>query len=378
MMKGFNKWILIAASFLLCVQAVSAFSVSSVTIDPSGSLTPGTPVTVSYKIDFQSGTGSTTFSSSNDMQMSTDLTSPKWTYTILLDGVENPRQPTGGKALTITGFELSYKSGVEESVRVTLEGTAPTVDKTTDKTIVKIQEIDSSNAPITSSIVEKKATIINTGEITAAISARTNDLQSFRSQIDEKAALGVDTSNAESKYNEAKSKIDAATALPSSQYATQTTYLTDAGTAITDGGKALEKAWAEYEVADAQTPINNVDAVIAWFKGNQSTANDVNLPPIITKRELAVGYITNANDEIANGNYAQARTKAEEAYAKGNESYNDALTLQNKILKSGWFPSITLPSIGGSVFIIIGIIVVVVAIVGIVIYRKRSRWDELG
>jgi len=375
-MKGFNKWILIAASFLLCIQAVSAFSVSSITIDPSGDLTPGTPVTVSYKIDFQSGTGSTTFSSSNDMQMSTDLANPKWTYTILLDGVENPRQPTGGKALTITGFELSYKSGIEESVRVTLEGTAPTVTTTTDKTIVKIQEIDSSNAAITSSIVEKKAKVINTGEITAAISARTNDLQSFRSQIDEKAALGIDTSNAESKYNEAKSKIDAATALPSSQYTTQMTYLTDAGTAITDGGKALEKAWAEYEVANAQTPINNVDAVIAWFKGNSSTANDVNLPTIITKRELAVGYISSANDEIANGNYAQARTKADEAYAKGNESYNDALTLQKK-LSSGWsFPA--LPSIGGSVFIIIGIIIVVVVIVGIVIYRKRSRWDELG
>jgi hypothetical protein len=162
MMKRFNKWILIAASFLLCVQAVSAFSVSSVTIDPSVSLTPGTPVTVSYNIDFQSGTGSTTIPSANDIQMSTDLTNPKWTYTILLDGVENPRQSTGGNVLTITGFELSYKSSVEESVRVTLEGTVPTVDKTTDKTIVKIQEIDSSNAAITSSIVEKKATIINT------------------------------------------------------------------------------------------------------------------------------------------------------------------------------------------------------------------------
>jgi len=377
MMKGFNKWVLIAVSFLLCVQAVSAFTVSSVNIDPSGALTPGTPVTVSYKVDFQSS-GSTTFSSSNDLQMSTDLEKPKWTYTILLDGVENPRQPTGGKSLTITGFELSYKSGVEESLRVTLEGTTPTVDKTTDKTIVKIQEIDSGNSPITSSIVEKKVSVINTAEIASAISARTSDLQSFRSQIDEKAALGIDTSAAESKYNDAKSKIDAARALPSNQYTTQTTYLADAQTAITDGGKALDKAWAEYEVANAQTPINNVDGVIAWFKGNQSTANDVNLPTIITKREVAVGYISNANDEIANGNYAQARVKAEDAYNKGNESYNDALTLQNKLMKSGWFPSITLPNLGGAVFIIVGIIVVVIVIVGIVIYRKRSRWDELG
>ena len=374
-MKGFNKWVLIAVAFLLCVQAVSAFTVSSVTVTPAGDLTPGTAVTVSYKVDFQSS-GSTTFSSSNDLQMTTDLANPKWTYTILLDGVENPRQPTGGKSIMLTGFELSYKSGVEESIRVTLEGTAPSVDKTTDKSIVKIQELDSSGSIITSSIVEKKASVINTAEVTGAISARTNDLQSFRSQIDEKAALGIDTSAAESKYNDAKSKIDAARALPSNQYSTAQTYLTDAQTAITDGGKAIDKAWAEYEVANAQTPITNVDVVIAWFKGNQSTANDVNLPTIITKREVAVGYISNANDEIASGNYAQARVKAEDAYNKGNESYNDALALQKKV-SSGWtFPA--LPSIGGSVFIIIGIIVVVIVIVGIVIYRKRSRWDELG
>jgi hypothetical protein len=375
MMKGFNKWVLITVSFLLCIQAVSAFTVSSVAIDPSGSLTPGTPVTVSYKVDFQSGTGSTTFSSSNDLQMTTDLEKPQWTYTILLDGIENPRQPTGGRTLTLTGFELSYKAGIEESVRVTLQGTAPSVTSTTEKTIVKIQEYDSSNSPIESTKYESKATIINTAEVATAISARTNDLQTFRSRIDEKSAMGIDTSGAEAKYNEAQSKIDAAKALPSSQYSTAQSYLTAAQTAITDGDKALDRAWAEYDVANAQIPINNVDGVIAWFKGNQSTANDAALPPIITKREVAVSYISTANDEIANGNYAQARTKAEEAFAKGNESYTDALVLQKK-LSSGW--SFSLPKIDGLIFIIIGVIVVVLVVVGIIVYRKRSSWDELG
>jgi len=374
MMKGFNKWVLITVAFLLCIQAVSAFTVSSITVDPSGSLTPGTPVTVSYKVDLQS-TGSTTFSSSNDLQMTTDLEKPQWTYTILLDGIENPRQPTGGRTLTITGFELSYKSGVEESVRVTMTGTAPNVDKTTEKTIIKIGEYDSGNSLITSTMVERKASVINTAEVATAISSRSNDLQTFRSHIDEKSALGIDTSAAESKYNDAKSKIDAARALPSSQYETAQSYITAAQTSITDGEKALNKAWAEYEVANAQIPINNVDVIIAWFKGNQSTANDTNLPTIITKREVAVSYITTANDEIANGNYDQARVKAQDAFNKGNESYNDALALQKK-LSSGW--SFSFPKIDGLVFIIAGIVVVVLVVVGVIIYRKRSRWDELG
>jgi len=374
-MKGFNKWVIITVAFLLCVQAVSAFTVSSVVIDPSGSLTPGTPVTVSYKVDFQSSSGSTTFSSSNDLQMTTDLEKPQWTYTILLDGIENPRQPTGGRTLTITGFELSYKSGVEESVRVTLQGTTPSVTTTGEKTIIKIGEYDSSNSLITSSVVEKKATIINTAEVATAISSRANDLQTFRSHIDEKSALGIDTSAAESQYNDAKSKIDAARALPSSQYSTAQSYLTAAQTSITAGEKALDKAWAEYDVANAQTPINNADVVIGWLKGNESTAKDVALPPILTKREVAVSYISTANDEIASGNYELARSKAEEAFAKGNESYTDALALQKK-LSGGW--SFSFPKIDGLLFIIAGVIVVVLVVVGVIIYRKRSRWDELG
>jgi len=84
---------------------------------------------------------------------------------------------------------------------------------------------------------------------------------------------------------------------------------------------------AQSEVDNANTPIANVDAVIGWFKGNQSTANNAELSPIQAKREIAVSYISTANDEISSGNYAQARSKAAEAFAKGNESYADALAL---------------------------------------------------
>jgi hypothetical protein len=32
----------------------------------------------------------------------------------------------------------------------------------------------------------------------------------------------------------------------------------------------------------------------------------------------------------------------------------------------------------GTLVIIAGVIIVVLAVVGLIIYRKRSRWDELG
>jgi len=109
--------------------------------------------------------------------------------------------------------------------------------------------------------------------------------------------------------------------------------LNAATTAINGGEIALDKAWAENEVAAAQATINNVDRIIAWFKSSPSTANDPQLPSIITKREVAVSYISNANANIVVGKYAQARQKAQDAFAKGNESCTEALARQKEYQK---------------------------------------------
>ena len=381
MMKGFTKCIILLIVLAMSIHVVSAFSVSTVSIDPSGDLIPGTPVTVSYKIDF-AGSGET-FPSEDSLQMITDLGTPKWTWTLLLNGVENPRPQAGGRMLELTGWDLSYQTkNVEESVRVTLEGTAPTVTATSNKTIIKLQETDSRSAVISSSVVEYTQLIVNTGEITTAISTANSNLQTFRAHIDEKAAMGIDTSAAEAQYNTASQKINAAQALPSSQFTAALNNLNAATTAITSGEKALDQAWAQNDVTNAHVPIDNTDKMIAYFMGNQSTAKDPKLELIKTKREAAASFISSANDNIANGNYAQARVKAADAYSKGNESYNDALTWQ-KQAESGWNPLAGFAGIG-SVFnsnillVIIGVIVVVLIVVGVIIYRKRSRWDELG
>jgi hypothetical protein len=377
-MKGLTKWIIIAFSLVFCIQGVSAFYVSSISIDPSGSLTPGQQVLVSFKIDF-TGDGGSTFPAGGELDLSTDLDKPKWTWTLLLDGVENPRPTETGRMLALSGFELSYPSKVEESVRITLEGTAPSVTQSTNKTIIKIQESDSNGNALTSSEIEKTTMVINTAEVSKSIDDQNGILEGYRSHIDEKAALGIDTIAAEAKYTEAKGKIDAARALPSTQYTQAYDDLKAAQTAIDDGEKALDRAWAENEVTNAQIPIDNVDKVIAWFKGNQSTASNSELPTIITKREVAVSYISTANDDISNGNYEQARSKAQDAFAKGNESYTDALTLQKKVM-SGFdlFGMIGGVFKSGILVIVVGVVVAVLVVVGLIIYRKRSRWDELG
>ncbi|MDD1695551.1 MAG: hypothetical protein LUQ54_01505 [Methanoregula sp.] len=369
-MKGLLKWTILILFLIVCIPPVFAFSVGSVSIDPSGSLTPATPVTVSFKIE-----NSGVFPSDNELQIFTDLDKPKWTYTVIVNGVENLRPVMGGRTLSISGFELSYKTSDQVSVRVTLEGVAPTVTQTSNKTLARITQYDGNNKAIPNSQVEYTAIVINTGEVASTISARAADLQVFRTHIDEKAVIGIDTAAAEAKYNEAKQKIDSARARPSTQYAAALGDLNAATATIAEGEKALDKAWAENEVTLAQVPINNVDAIISWFKGNSSTANDQQLPAIITKREVAVSYVSNANDDIADGNYAQARVKAQEAFSKGNESYTDALARQKQLL-SGW--TLPIPKIDGVVLIIFGIVAAVLIVVGVIIYRKRSQWDELG
>ena len=369
-MKGLMKWTVLILLLIVCIQTVSAISVASVTVDPSGSLTPGTPVTVQFKIE-----NSGVFPSGGEIQLFTDLDKPKWTYTIIVNGVENLRPVMGGRTLAISGFELSYKTSDEVSVRVTLEGVAPPVTQTSNKTLIRITEYDANGKAITSTQVEKTAQVINTEEVASTITLADSKLQEYRTHIDEKAALGIETSVAEAKYTEAQGKIDSARSRPSNQYGEALGDLTAATAAIKDGETALDKAWAEYEVGAAQVPINNVDAIIAWFKGNSSTTNDQQLPTIITMREVAVSYISNANDDIASGSYTQARQKAQDAFLKGNESYTNALARQ-KELSSGW--SIPFPKIGGSLFIIIGIVAVILIVLGVIIYRRRSRWDELG
>ncbi len=371
-MKGLLKWTILILFLIVCIQAVSAaISVPPITIDPSGSLTPGTPVTVTFRVD---NTGE--FPAGGEVRFYTDLDDPSWTYTIFVNDVEVSRAPAeGGKTLPITGFLLRYKPTDAVTIHATLEAVAPSVEKTSNKTVIRITEYDASGRPITTSQVEKTALVINTAEVASTIATKDADLQVYRTHIDEKAALGIDTSAAEAKYNEAETKITSARSRPSNQYGGALEDLAAAETAIKAGETALDKSWAEFEVAAAQVPITNVDAIIGWFKGNSSTANDQQLPTIITKREVAVSYVSNANDFIAEGNFAQARQKAQDAFLKANESYTEALARQKQLM-SGW--SLPIPKLNSTMLLIIGIVAVILVVVGVLIYRKRTRWDELG
>ena len=193
----------------------------------------------------------------------------------------------------------------------------------------------------------------------------------YRSHIDEKATMGIDTSVAEEKYTYAKQKLDSAGSRPSTQLLEALDEVDAAKAAISDGEKSLDKAWAENEVANAPVPIDNADAMIAWFKGNLSTANDPALAQVIAKRDSAANYLSVANDEIANGNYSGGWATAKEAWSMANESYTDALARRYYLVHACWGCGST--PLQKRVYIFAGIGLFVLLIAGIVLWKKKPK-----
>lgn len=134
------------------VQGVSAFTVSSINVIPAGVVNPNDPVTISYTVYAASGVA---FPSYDDLQFTTELDDPRWSYSISVNGVENVRPIVGGRTLTISGFELAYRNQDEVIVKVSLQGRVPlSAILGTSKTLIKIQELDSRGNVIPYSVVK--------------------------------------------------------------------------------------------------------------------------------------------------------------------------------------------------------------------------------
>jgi hypothetical protein len=145
------KIAIICCTLLFLVHGVLAFSVGSVSVNPSGNLYPGNSINVSYTVFAASGTA---FPAYDDLQFITELDDPTWMYSIAVNGVKNTRPFTGGKILTINGFELGYRNQDEVTVNVVLKGTVPAGSVLgSNETLVKIQELDARGYSIAYSAV---------------------------------------------------------------------------------------------------------------------------------------------------------------------------------------------------------------------------------
>jgi hypothetical protein len=180
---------------------------------------------------------------------------------------------------------------------------------------------------------------------------------------------------AQAKYNSASTALDKAGADIITAPTSVQSLLDSATQNINDANTALDQAWAQQSINQAKAMLGSVDGLITEFTVNDSLkTSDSRLVAIINKRDLAAQAISNANDLFTGSQYASARGKASDGLSLANQAWNLSLSLKTEL---GQGFSLGLPNLG-SLFPLFVVVAVVVIIAGVIIYRKRTRWDELG
>jgi|GEM_PF-3173464 len=162
------KWFLcVLILLILIIQSVSgAISVKNMVVSPSGDLvsgqSPPKQVSVSFAVNFVPE-GGMTFSSSNSLDMFTDLENARWSYSTMLDGNANPPLTSNGNSVDIDGWVLSYPSRRDLAILVNLTGEVPAVSATGKKTMVKVGVYNGGNEVYPGTAVIREANVILPG-----------------------------------------------------------------------------------------------------------------------------------------------------------------------------------------------------------------------
>jgi hypothetical protein len=321
--------------------------------------------------------GDQTFALGDTLDFYTQLDNAKWSISIVINGVDNPARTFGGKHATILGMDLAYVSTkYEVKVKFSMtDGVVPASFNTGDIILVRALELDSHSDQVGAAVF-KNGTVISTAALQTQLDSVKAKLTDLKNLIDEKASKNVDVAVAQQKYNAASSALDAAATKILTSPSEVNALLTSATNNINDANTALDKAEADQSLQQAKTTLASVDGLINEFTVNDSLkTTDSRLVAIINKRDLAAQAISNANDLFTTGSYPSARGKADEGLNLANQAWNLSLSLKTELGQGFSLPG--LPNLGA--FLPVLIVVVVVAIIaGVIIYRKKTQWDELG
>jgi hypothetical protein len=358
--------------------ASATISVGNIAITPSGDLVSGqTQSSATFTVLFGSS-GGYTFDSGNSLQMETELADPTWSYNVILDGIENPAKTENGPNIRISGWELSYPSDRTISLKVKVSGTAPVVTNSSEKILMRVRELGSGNTLVGSEVVKKKM-VLNPSTIGEVLGTESARLTSIRTELDQLAGSGLDLTTAEAKYGQATAYL---------QSAEKATDITRKQSDLSAAQKLLDEVEdmvvvmeAQHAISTAEGSIGQTEQLITYFKVNKSMGSDTRLMPIIARWEIAADKLSDARDLYTEGDYAEAADKAAEAASRGDEVLNDALALKDKVDSnplSGIASGLSGAVSGSLIMILIIIVIAVIVIVGIMLFRKRRKWDELG
>jgi len=360
MKANISRWIVLLLALVCVVQVASAFDIKTETVNPaSGALEPGQAVNARYVLTYEMDDREL---NDESFELSTGLQNPVWNINVYRGGVEIPIKKTGYYPV-LSEFEIDYDDADVE-LRIELRGMVPSTGNN-KVLITKIDHLRGDDVKDTHSVTRD---VVSSAQVAGSLSAQQQRLKDLKADMDEKAAEGVDVAAVQAEYNAASQALTSAASAGPSQAAS---YIATAKTDIDEATALLDKAWAQKSVADTGAAIESLDGMITYFVENRSMASDPQVVAIMTKRESAVQFYSQAQDNLNGENYPLARSKAADGLSKANEALADATALRERI-GEGF-------GLGGDLLLYIGIgIVIVLVVAGVVIYRKRTGWDELG
>jgi len=373
--------ILVSSLVILClVQACAALSSGGIVTNPTqvNALKPGDQITeVSGTINLPSS-GDMTFNPDDSVEFYTQLDGASWSVSIVINGIENPARTFGGTHATIGGFDLAYPTTNYQSVSLKFSmtgGTVPASFTNGNIILVRALEVDPQSNQV-SSAVYSNGTVINPEALQTQVANAKANIASLKADIDTKVAMGVNVDAAMQQYNAANTALNTASNDVISDPTSVEPLLDSITTDISQANTALDQAWADYSIQQAKAQLSSVDGLINEFTVNDSLkTTDSRLVAIINKRDLAAQAISNANDLFTTGSYPSARGKAGDGLNLANQAWNLSLDLKSELGKGFSLPG--LPNLGALLPVIV-VVLIVAAVAGVIIYRRRTSWDELG
>ena len=208
MKANISRWVILLLALACAVQGVSAFKVTKEEITPaSGDLEVGQSVSAHYVIAYSMNFGGP---EDEAFEFSTGLQSPSWTFIIYRDGIPIYTTERSGYYPKLGSFELAYKDRAELDIQ--LRGIAPKTSSG-EVEIIRLEHIKNKNAVDSYHMTRK---VVSAEQIESSLAIQRQNLKNLKTDIDAKAAEGVDISAVQAKYDDANRALtSAASAAPS-------------------------------------------------------------------------------------------------------------------------------------------------------------------
>jgi hypothetical protein len=260
---------LILTASAACPETKLNVPLSNVIIDNPGTLTPGTGVVMSVRIDFPDKEN-TTYPATSQLELTSGLDSPYWTWTIIREGIKRPETDERKSRVVIGGGDLAYPANTSVSLEIKLYGTTPSVVENRKLTVMRIQDI--AGPACIGEVYRYNAWVLNTTITRERITGLSRDLVQLRADAAGKGRAGADTSGVLKKIDEAQKSLDEANATPVLEFASVSLALNRTEAAITDGRQLL----AEVQVTG--TPPVQQEKTTATMQQTPASPEPVAIP----------------------------------------------------------------------------------------------------